>query len=87
MTSSSAADRDAPAGTASLPATPPSGPLLPYLSDLEALLPGAAIEEVGERRELVIYTGLAVEVYDPAKDEWLPTSDGRLVPFPDELDR
>lgn len=43
------------------------------LADLEALFPDAAIEEVGDRREVVIYTGLSV------------TPDGRLVQMPEDL--
>lgn len=60
--------------------------LLPTLADLETLLPGAAMEEIGDRRELVIYTGLTTATYDAERDEWTDTSDGRLVPYPEELD-
>lgn len=43
------------------------------LKGLQGLLPDAAIEEVGDREELVIYTGLSV------------AEDGRtLVPMGDE---
>jgi hypothetical protein len=55
------------------------------LRQLERLLPDAAIEEVGDRRELVIYTGLSTGTYDPKRDEW--TERRWLVPFPEELDR
>lgn len=57
------------------------------LAELQALIPGAAIEEVGDRRELVIYTGLAAEVYDPATDTWTVPLDGQLVPYAEELGR
>lgn len=56
------------------------------LRGLESLLPNAAIDEVGERRELVIYTGLSVATYDPDADEWTDTPRGRLVPMPEMLD-
>jgi hypothetical protein len=49
------------------------------------MLPNAEIEEVGKRRELVIYTGLAVETYDPKTDEWTPSPTDELVPMSDEL--
>lgn len=52
---------------------------------LQALLPDAAIEEVGERRELVIYTGLATATYDRDADEWTETRGGRLVPMDEFL--
>jgi hypothetical protein len=55
------------------------------LEELRAMWPGAAIEEVGQRRELVIYTGLAVEAYDPETDEWSPLPTGELAPISDEL--
>lgn len=57
------------------------------LTELQALHPDAAIEEVGDRRELVIYTGLAVATYDPENDDWTDAPNGLLVPMPtdDEL--
>lgn len=55
------------------------------LADLEALFPDAAIEEVGDRREVVIYTGLSVATYDPKTDVWTDTPDGRLVQMPEDL--
>jgi hypothetical protein len=53
---------------------------------LMGLLPNSAIEEVGDRRELVIYTGLSVGTYDYEADEWTDTPRGRLVPMPENLD-
>lgn len=53
---------------------------------LVGLFPDAAIEEVGDRRELVIYTGLSTATYDPDLDEWTDTPGGRLVPMPEHLD-
>ena len=55
-------------------------------AELEALLPSAAIEEVGKRRELVIYTGLSVATYDADTYTWTDTPDGRLVPMDEHLD-
>lgn len=54
------------------------------VDDLEQLLPDAAVEVVGDRRELVIYTGLTDATYDPTVDVWTPTG-GRLVPMPEGL--
>lgn len=51
--------------------------------ELAALLPDAAIEEVGDRRELVIYTGLSTATYDAEKDEWADSPE--LVPMPEFL--
>jgi hypothetical protein len=56
------------------------------LRGLQGLLPNAAIEEVGERRELVIYTGLSVATYDADLDDWTETPRGRLAPMPEFLD-
>ena len=50
-------------------------------AELQDLLPDAAIEEVGERSELVIYTGLSVPAHSLDED-W---SDIELVPMDDEL--
>ena len=54
------------------------------LERLQKLLPDAAIEEVGDRRELVIYTGLSSAVYYPATDTW--DESPVLVPMSDALD-
>jgi hypothetical protein len=54
------------------------------LRQLQRLLPDAAIEEVGERRELVIYTGLSTATYSENRDEW--TERRWLVPMPEFLD-
>lgn len=56
------------------------------LGELAAALPNAHIEEVGERRELVIYTGWSSATYDTEKDEWTDTPDLALVPMPEFLD-
>ena len=52
---------------------------------LEALFPDAHIEEVGDRRELVVYTGLSTATYDPDTDQWTETKGGRLVPMEEDL--
>lgn len=53
----------------------PGALTLPTLDDLQSLLPNAAIEEVGQRRELVIYTG------------WSTHTDGEtLVPMIEGVD-
>jgi hypothetical protein len=54
------------------------------LRQLQRLLPDAHIEEVGDRRELVIYTGLATATYDPNTDQW--TNRRYLVPMTEDLD-
>lgn len=54
------------------------------LRQLQARFPDAAIEEVGDRRELVIYTGLSTGTYDGDTDEW--TARRWLVPMPEGLD-
>lgn len=54
------------------------------LKQLHAEWPDAACEEVGERRELVIYTGLSTATYDRKKDEW--TERRWLVPMDEFLD-
>lgn len=48
--------------------------------------PNGCVEEAGDRRELVIYTGLSAATYDPETDEWTDTPRGRLVPYPEGLD-
>ena len=53
------------------------------LDDLKAMHPDAAIEEVGDRREIVIYTGLSTATYDPETDRW--TESDQLVPMPESL--
>ena len=53
---------------------------------LMSLLPDAHIEEVGDRRELVIYTGWSIGTYDADEDRWTDTPHGRLVPMPEFLD-
>lgn len=47
--------------------------------------PDWAIEEVSDRRELVIYTGLSIATYNVETDEWTETPGGRLVPMNEDL--
>ncbi len=54
------------------------------MAKLEAMHPGAAIEEVGDRREIVIYTGLSAGKYDDATGKW--TDEQEIHPMPECLD-
>ena len=47
---------------------------LPEFDDLDALLPQATLDFVGDRREIVIYTG------------WTVADDGTLLPMDPEKD-
>lgn len=56
------------------------------LTDLSAAFPNAHIEEVGDRRELVIYTGWSACTYDRETEEWTDTPNLRLVEMDEFLD-
>lgn len=53
--------------------------------ELVSILPDAHIEEVGDRRELVIYTGWSTATYDDDTGEWTITPNDLLVSMPEGL--
>lgn len=57
----------------------------PTLHDIARTFPDSHIEEVGERREIVIYTGMCSAVYDATHDSWVDTPNASLVPMSEEL--